>query len=175
MFCSHDLSFVCFGWRDYDTITSRWTTPDPMGDAGGDPDWYGYCLDDPVNGVDPLGLFRFGKRGLGGMPLLGIFSDNPIDDAFNTEIAHEHGFYEDGSGDDVGLFKDGVRQNTENQNGYVLENKNYDDTRMRRAVRSLGKQEYNLLGFGGDKNNCQNYADKMRNRYELLDRGDRQR
>ncbi|MDY0306103.1 MAG: RHS repeat-associated core domain-containing protein, partial [Desulfovibrionaceae bacterium] len=29
---------------------------DPLGDAGGDPDWYGYCLDDPVNGVDPLGL-----------------------------------------------------------------------------------------------------------------------
>jgi len=27
-----------------------------MGDKGGDPDWYGYCLDDPVNGVDPLGL-----------------------------------------------------------------------------------------------------------------------
>ncbi|WP_247648444.1 hypothetical protein [Pseudodesulfovibrio sp. zrk46] len=30
-----------------------------MGDAGGDDDWYGYCLDDPVNGVDPLGLFAF--------------------------------------------------------------------------------------------------------------------
>ncbi len=27
-----------------------------MGDAGGDSDWYGYCLDDPVKGVDPLGL-----------------------------------------------------------------------------------------------------------------------
>ncbi len=33
-----------------------------MGDAGGDKDWYGYCLDDPVNGVDPLGLET---RGLG--------------------------------------------------------------------------------------------------------------
>lgn len=29
-----------------------------MGDQGGDPDWYGYCLDDPVNAVDPLGLQR---------------------------------------------------------------------------------------------------------------------
>ncbi len=27
-----------------------------MGDVGGDKAWYGYCLDDPVNGVDPLGL-----------------------------------------------------------------------------------------------------------------------
>ncbi|SKA98556.1 RHS repeat-associated core domain-containing protein, partial [Paucidesulfovibrio gracilis DSM 16080] len=51
-----DLGFVRFGWRDYDTFTGRWTAPDPIGDRGGDPDWYGYCLDDPVNGVDPLGL-----------------------------------------------------------------------------------------------------------------------
>jgi RHS repeat-associated protein len=35
-----DLGFVRFGWRDYDTFTGRWTAPDPMGDAGGDPDWY---------------------------------------------------------------------------------------------------------------------------------------
>ena len=27
-----------------------------MGEAGGDPDWYGYCLDDPVNLTDPFGL-----------------------------------------------------------------------------------------------------------------------
>ncbi|WP_419786749.1 RHS repeat-associated core domain-containing protein [Pseudodesulfovibrio sp.] len=51
-----DLGFVRFGWRDYDTFTDRWTAPDPLGDEGGDPDWYGYCLDDPVNGNDPLGL-----------------------------------------------------------------------------------------------------------------------
>ena len=51
-----DLGFVRFGWRDYDTFTSRWTAPDPLGDEGGDPDWYGYCLDDPVNLADPSGL-----------------------------------------------------------------------------------------------------------------------
>ncbi|OIQ50309.1 hypothetical protein BerOc1_02240 [Pseudodesulfovibrio hydrargyri] len=51
-----DLGFVRFGWRDHDVRTGRWTAPDPIGDKGGDPDWYGYCLDDPVNGVDPLGL-----------------------------------------------------------------------------------------------------------------------
>jgi len=52
----HDLGLVRFGWRDYDPNTARWTAPDPLGDTGGDKDWYGYCLDDPVNGVDPLGL-----------------------------------------------------------------------------------------------------------------------
>ncbi|MGE4423757.1 MAG: RHS repeat-associated core domain-containing protein [Pseudodesulfovibrio sp.] len=51
-----DLGFVRFGWRDYDVRTGRWTAPDPIGEKGGDPDWYGYCLDDPVNGVDPAGL-----------------------------------------------------------------------------------------------------------------------
>lgn len=51
-----DLGFVRFGWRDFDTFTGRWTAPDPLGDAGGDTDWYGYCLDDPVNMHDPMGL-----------------------------------------------------------------------------------------------------------------------
>ena len=125
--------------------------PDPMGEAGGAPDWYGYCLDDPVNGADPLGLFRFAKRGLGGLPLLGIFSDNPIDDAANTELAHEHGFYEDGTGENVGLFKEGVRHGTENIHDYELEEKSYDDKRMLRAVDSLGDQEYNLLGICGKR------------------------
>ncbi|MGL1863642.1 MAG: RHS repeat-associated core domain-containing protein [Pseudodesulfovibrio sp.] len=49
-----------FGWRDYDPDTGRWTAQDPIGDAGGDEDWYGYCLDDPMNGVDPMGLWSWG-------------------------------------------------------------------------------------------------------------------
>jgi len=170
-----DLGFVRFGWRDYDTFTGRWTAPDPIGDKGGDSDWYGYCLDDPVNGVDPLGLFRFGKRGLGGLPLLGPLSDNPLDDELNTEIAHEHGFYEDGSGDNVGLFKEGRRYTTESIQKYTLDNKQYDDKRMRRADKSVDPGKYNLLGIGGKKNNCQDFSDKLRDHYQLLERGDRQR
>ena len=37
--------------------TGRFTALDPLGAKGGDKDWYGYCVDDPVNRVDPLGLF----------------------------------------------------------------------------------------------------------------------
>lgn len=55
-----DTGFVRFGWRDYDPDTGRWTAQDPIGDLGGDPDWYGYCLDDPVNMIDPLGLWGYG-------------------------------------------------------------------------------------------------------------------
>jgi uncharacterized protein RhaS with RHS repeats len=47
------------GPNHYDVKTGRWTAPDPIGDRGGAPDWYGYCLDDPVNGADPAGLLPF--------------------------------------------------------------------------------------------------------------------
>jgi RHS repeat-associated protein len=77
-----DIGFVRFGWRDYDPHTVRWTTPDPMGDAGGDLDWYGYCLDDPVNGVDPLGLvseFGPGYDGTSGSGYAGVGGNNTVD------------------------------------------------------------------------------------------------
>ena len=45
-----------FGARDYDAETGRWTTRDPIGFGGGDPNLYDYVLGDPVNEVDPDGL-----------------------------------------------------------------------------------------------------------------------
>ena len=157
-----DLGFVRFGWRDYDTFTSRWTAPDPLGDEGGDPDWYGYCLDDPVNGVDPLGLFKFGKRGLGELPLLGIFSNNPIDDATNTELAHEHGLFEDGSKEDIGFFQDGVRPDTKkNLDRYEMEDKRYDDDLMRESLSKVEPGKYKKL-----TNNCQDFTEQLRKQYK---------
>ncbi len=44
------------GYLDYDPETGRFTALDPLGYAGGDSDLYGYCLDDPVNLIDPEGL-----------------------------------------------------------------------------------------------------------------------
>jgi len=52
-----DAGLVRFGYRDYDPDTGRWTAKDPIGFAGGDTDLYGYCLNDPVNLVDPEGLW----------------------------------------------------------------------------------------------------------------------
>jgi len=51
-----DTGLVRFGFRDYDPDTSRWTAKDPILFAGGNIDLYGYCLNDPVNLVDPRGL-----------------------------------------------------------------------------------------------------------------------
>ena len=52
----HYTGLVRFGYRDYDPAIGRFTAPDPLGDTGGDHDPWEYCVDDPVNAVDPLGL-----------------------------------------------------------------------------------------------------------------------
>jgi RHS repeat-associated protein len=54
-----DTGLVRFGARDYDAETGRWTTKDPIRFAGGDTNLYGYVLNDPVNWIDPLGLYWF--------------------------------------------------------------------------------------------------------------------
>jgi RHS repeat-associated protein len=54
-----NTKLVRFGCRDYDPDIGRWTAKDPILFAGGDTDLYGYCLNDPVNAVDPEGKFFF--------------------------------------------------------------------------------------------------------------------
>jgi RHS repeat-associated protein len=51
------VSNVIFGARDYDPGMGRWTNKDPIGFAGGDTNVYAYVGNDPVNLVDPLGLY----------------------------------------------------------------------------------------------------------------------
>ncbi|GEM_PF-504202 len=57
---------IRFGFRDYDPETGRWTARDPIGFAGGDTNLYGYVLADPVNGIDPEGLFVWTLPAFGG-------------------------------------------------------------------------------------------------------------
>ncbi|MBW1787508.1 MAG: hypothetical protein JRK53_12925, partial [Deltaproteobacteria bacterium] len=47
-----------FGYRDYDPDIGRWTAKDPILFGGGDTDLWGYCVGDPVNAIDPLGLLN---------------------------------------------------------------------------------------------------------------------
>ena len=53
----HDTGLVRFGQRDYDPETGRWTVPDPLGVSGPDTNVYAYSANDPVNVVDPSGLW----------------------------------------------------------------------------------------------------------------------
>ncbi|MCP4236406.1 MAG: hypothetical protein GY770_22970 [Aestuariibacter sp.] len=45
-----------FGARDYDAVSARWTSKDPIRFDGGDPNLFGYVVGDPVNLIDPRGL-----------------------------------------------------------------------------------------------------------------------
>ncbi|NJL29801.1 MAG: RHS repeat-associated core domain-containing protein, partial [Thermoanaerobaculia bacterium] len=47
---------VCFGARDYDPETGRWTTKDPILFQGQDVNLYEYVGSDPINRLDPSGL-----------------------------------------------------------------------------------------------------------------------
>ena len=58
-FHDREAGLIRFGFRDYDPDVGRWSAKDPILFAGGDTDLYGYCLNDPVNLVDPWGLFSF--------------------------------------------------------------------------------------------------------------------
>ncbi len=52
-----DIGLIRFGHRDYDPDTGRWTAKDPIFFAGLDTNLYGYVLNDPVNWVDPGGVY----------------------------------------------------------------------------------------------------------------------
>jgi RHS repeat-associated protein len=52
---------ILFLFRDYDPSTGRFIQRDPLGLRGGDVDVYGYCLVDPVNLIDPIGLLGLTK------------------------------------------------------------------------------------------------------------------
>ena len=58
-----DTGLVRFGFRDYNPDVGRWTAKDPIFFAGGDTDQYGYCLNDPVNWIDPFGLWGISYGG----------------------------------------------------------------------------------------------------------------
>jgi RHS repeat-associated protein len=51
-----DTGLVRFGARDYDAVTGRWSTRDPILFRGGDTNLYRYAAGDPINFVDPTGL-----------------------------------------------------------------------------------------------------------------------
>jgi RHS repeat-associated protein len=52
-----DTGLVHFGARHYDPQTGRWTTVDPIDFEGEDTNLYAYAFGDPVNSIDPTGLF----------------------------------------------------------------------------------------------------------------------
>jgi RHS repeat-associated protein len=58
-----DTGLTRFGARDYDPMTGRWAGKDPRGFGGGAPNLYLYCGVDPVNFIDPFGLYDTANDG----------------------------------------------------------------------------------------------------------------
>jgi len=62
-----DTGLVRFGLRDYDPAEGRWTARDPLLFGGGQGNLYVYVANDPVNLVDPTGLFCIGGSSYAGV------------------------------------------------------------------------------------------------------------
>jgi hypothetical protein len=155
---------------------------------------YHYAGNNPILYTDPDGLAHFGKRPMnftGGnwMPPL---TNNPLDNLGNTEILHEHLFFDDGTGYNVGFGWTGRFSERTSGKNYKMNTKMYDDALMYKAIKNVVDGEYSLLGefdgkllnnfrkltgqkpledriIGkGKKNNCQDWASKVRKEYNKL-------
>jgi RHS repeat-associated protein len=120
--------------RIYSSELGRFIQTDPIRFDAGDVNFYRYVANNPVNAADPLGLAYFASSGLAalGGVWLGPFSKNPI--YFNTELSHEHTFFEDRkSPADIGYGPNG-KFSGENPLKYRKNDGGNDDCVMRKAV-----------------------------------------
>lgn len=130
----------------------------------GDLRLYSYVEGNPLSNVDPLGLAYFAYRPLSGLPWLGPFSNNLLDNAMHTSLSHEQLFFEDTkSPSNIGFFGDGSLKSEPSPQGYRRVPGSYDDCVMRIAVRNVKLKAYRLAG-----NNCQDWADTVRDEHNRL-------
>ncbi len=157
--------------RDYDPWTGRYLEADPIGIQDGINHLYIYVSNNPILLVDQYGLAYFAKRPLSHWPWLGPASCNSgsVDDEMNTEVSHEHLFYEDGQiPSNIGFGNRGLF--SENKpSGYRCRSEKYSDCIMRKAVDNVSLTPYSALWKrNGYKYNCQDWAELVREEYRKL-------
>jgi RHS repeat-associated protein len=117
--------------RTYDPATGQFTTNDPIGLAGGDPNLRRYAANNPVSLIDPLGTGYFYGNGLLTTELGQAAFDN------NIPYVPGHSYYrtDDGQTIATGLFGPG---NIPGPDGYsagetsykIIDPKHYDDSKI---------------------------------------------
>jgi len=113
---------VRFGRRDYEPVTGRWTTKDPVSFAGGSPNLYAYTRNRPVDTLDPKGLEE----------------DQSIDPRFDAGQSIDPTSQYDGGYAGVVVFDEGVHEGI----GII-----YPDGEVKRFDKRCG-DDGNFGGFG---------------------------
>lgn len=152
--------------RYYNSSIGEFISDDPINFNGRDQNLSRYVHNDVLNFKDPTGEFKFCKRPLSWAPFM--TPSGTLADDYALQFAHEHGFYEDGSGDNIG-YGPGGPFSEPLLDIYVCEQRSYDDSRMRRAQeRVVQNTRFGNDNYGFLRNNCQDFSDDLREEYENI-------
>lgn len=134
-----------FGARDYDGSIGRWLSKDPIRFEGGDTNFYGYVLQDPINYFDPDGLYRICERALemtGGEAAYNA----------NSSISHSYIKYRDGSTSSFGP-KGKIDESGKNASCGGDTGSDDQETKMKNWANKNFSKNYRLMQY-----NCKDFT-----------------